>query len=238
MIYASSPLGWYLIRSTGLVLLVLLTASVALGVLTTARWSTPAWPRFVSQGVHRNVSLVALVVLVFHIVLTVIDGFAPITWLDAVVPFSSAYRPLWLGLGAAASDLFLAVLVTSFLRARLGYRTWRGIHLLSWAMWPVAVLHGLGTGSDSRMPWAYGVYLACAAVVLASCWARLAMGWRATSRATQRARLAAVALSIVLPIAVVAWAIGGPLHAGWARKAGTPPSLLGGSATTGEGAGG
>ena len=171
---------------------------------------------------HRNVSLLAVVLLGLHIAITVIDGFAPISWLDAVVPFTSTYRPVWLGLGAVASDLFLAVVITSMVRGRLGYGTWRAIHLLSWAAWPVAVLHGLGTGSDSRMPWAWVVYVACTAVVLASCWVRVAMGWRTTSPLGIRTRVAALVASIVLPIAALAWAAAGPLQQGWARKAGTP----------------
>ena len=155
-----------------------------------------------------------------------------------MVPFTSAYRPVWLGLGAVASDLFLAVVITSMVRGRLGYGTWRAIHLLAWAAWPVAVLHGLGTGSDSRMPWAWVVYVACTAVVLASCWVRVAMGWRTTSPLGIRTRVAALVASIVLPIAALAWAATGPLQHGWARKAGTPPALIGGSgASSGQDAG-
>ena len=92
----------------------LLTLSVVLGVVTSVRWSSPRWPRFVVEWLHRNVSLVVLVFLAIHIGSAVIDGFVPLRWVDAVVPFSSAYKPLWVGLGAVAFDLLVAVAVTSW----------------------------------------------------------------------------------------------------------------------------
>jgi sulfoxide reductase heme-binding subunit YedZ len=141
---------WYSSRATGLVSLLLLTATVVLGALNTGRLSSSGWPRFVVAAVHRNLSLIALAFLVVHVATAVIDPYAGIGWLDAVVPFGSVYRPLWLGLGAVAGDLFLAVLATSLLRLRLGLRLWRLVHWASYACWPVAVLHGLGTGTTDR----------------------------------------------------------------------------------------
>ena len=119
---------WYLTRGSGAVSLLLLTAIVVLGVANVARWSPERTPRFVVQRVHRDLSLLVLVFIAIHIATVVIDGFAPIRWVDAVVPFGSAYRPIWLGFGALAFDLLLAIAVTSLLRARLGYRLWRAVH--------------------------------------------------------------------------------------------------------------
>src|SRR5581483_4638934 len=142
---------WYLTRGSGLIALVLLTASVVLGVREVKRWATERWPRFMTAALHKNVSLLSVVFLGVHIATTVVDGFAPIGWLDAVVPFRSPYRPLWLGLGALSVDLLLALVVTSLLRARIGYRTWKAVHWAAYACWPVAVLHGMGTGTDTRL---------------------------------------------------------------------------------------
>jgi len=209
---------WFLTRSSGMVALVLLTASVALGVLTSVGWSSVRWPRFITIELHRNLSLVSMVFLAFHIATTVLDGFAPIGWLDAVLPFRSPYRPIWLGLGAVSVDLLLAVVVTSLLRRHLSYGAWRAVHWTSWLAWPVAVLHGLGTGSDSMNGWAQWIYVACAAVVVAACWWRIAVGWPAHLRP----RLAALVASVLVPAIVVVWAWSGPLQHGWAKRAGTP----------------
>src|SRR5581483_4150523 len=127
---------WYLTRGSGVVALLLLTASICLGIATTMRWRTNRMPRFAVAGVHRTVTLVAIVFVAIHVATTVVDGFAPIGWKDAVVPFLSPYRPLWLGLGAVAFDLLLALVITSLLRARIGYRLWRGTHWLAYASWP------------------------------------------------------------------------------------------------------
>ncbi len=209
---------WFLTRSSGMVALVLLTASVVLGVVTSVRWSSVRWPRAVTVTLHRNVSLIAMVFLGFHIATTVLDSYAPIGWLDAVIPFRSAYRPIWLGLGALSLDLLLAVVVTSLVRRHLSYRVWKGVHWASWAAWPVAVLHGLGTGTDSMNGWSQVIYVACAAVVLAACWWRIAVGWPAHIRP----RVAALVASVLIPLLIVGWAFIGPLQHGWASRAGGP----------------
>ncbi|HKE99822.1 MAG TPA: ferric reductase-like transmembrane domain-containing protein [Actinomycetes bacterium] len=169
---------WYLTRGSGAVTLVLLTAAVVLGITTSVRWAGRHWPRFVTAALHRNVSLLVVVFLALHVATTVLDGYAPIGWLDALVPFGSAYRPLWLGLGAVALDLLVAVAVTSLLRRRIGRRAWRAVHWLAYACWPVALVHGVGTGSDNRQAWMLTLDALAAAAVLA------AAGWRLSARAT------------------------------------------------------
>ena len=84
--------------------------------------AAPRWPRFVVGGLHRNLTLLAIAFVAVHVVTTVADGYAPIGLRDAFIPFVSPYRPVWLGLGAVAFDLLLALVVTSLLRARIGYR--------------------------------------------------------------------------------------------------------------------
>jgi sulfoxide reductase heme-binding subunit YedZ len=115
---AGPSLYWYLTRSTGAVALLLLSFAIVLGVLDVQRWSTPRWPRFVVDSLHRNVSLLAMAFLVAHILTSVLDSFAPIGLIDAVIPFVGSYRPFWLGLGAVSFDLILAVIVTASSRSK------------------------------------------------------------------------------------------------------------------------
>ena len=217
---------WYLARGTGAVALVLLTASVVLGIVGSVRFTAPRWPRFAIDTVHRDVSLLVLVVLAIHIVTSVLDGFAPIRLFDGVIPFVTPYRPLWMGLGTLSFDLLLAIAITSLVRRRLGYRAWRAVHWLAYASWPVAVLHGLGTGSDVKQWWMLGLTAACIMAVLVAVWTRIAhvSGDHAGMRAP------ATALAVITPIGLAIFALAGPLQQGWARKAGTPRSLLGHSA--------
>ena len=214
---------WYLARGTGAVALVLLTASVVIGIVGSVRVVTARWPRFAIDAVHRDVSLLVVVVLVIHIVTSVLDGFAPITLLDGVIPFVTPYRPLWLGLGTLAFDLLLAIAVTSLVRRRLGYRAWRTVHWLAYASWPVAVLHGLGTGSDVKQWWMLALTVICIVAVLAAVWTRIAH----VSSDHAGMRAPATALAVITPIGLMIFTVAGPLQSGWARRAGTPASLLG-----------
>jgi sulfoxide reductase heme-binding subunit YedZ len=214
---------WYLTRGTGIVCLLLLTTAVVLGILEVKRWASPRWPRFVTAGLHKNISLLVVAFVAVHVVTAVVDGFAPIRWLDVIVPFGSRYRPIWLGFGALAADLLIALSVTSLLRLRLGPVAWRAVHWLAYLCWPVALVHGLGTGTDARHGWALWLAMACLVLVVGAVWWRLA----AAASEWTGVRTAAAALSVAAPLAILTWFVVGPLRPGWAARAGTPASLLG-----------
>ena len=156
---------WYLMRATGVVVVALLSLSVTLGVLSTARVGTRWWPQFATQHVHRTVSMLAVTLLVGHVVAAVVHTFVNIAWIDVLLPFVSAYRPFWVGLGALAVDLLAVVVVTSLLRHRLGRRSWRAVHLTTYAAWAIGLIHGLGIGTDATAPWAASVYIISCAMV-------------------------------------------------------------------------
>jgi len=157
---------WFTTRAAGVVSLLLFTAVVVMGQLARLRVDSANWPRFLSADFHRNLSLLSLVFLVIHIVTAVVDPFTSLGIAPVVLPFGSSYRRFWLGLGTVAFEITLAVIITSLLRLRVGLRAWRTIHWLSYAAWPIAVLHGLGTGTDSNSAWLMGITIACVATVL------------------------------------------------------------------------
>jgi sulfoxide reductase heme-binding subunit YedZ len=210
---------WYFTRGTGALSLVLLTFSLVLGVVDVRRWSAWHVPRFIVDGLHRTVSLLVVVFVAVHVLTAVLDSYAPVHLVDAIVPFGGAYRPFWLGLGAVAFDLLLALVATSLLRTRLGVRSWRAVHWLAYACWPVALLHGLGTGSDIRLGWMLWLSIGCAALAAAAVIGRAAAAVPAAATATAGLAVAGLALAVWLP--------SGPLAKGWARASGTPKSLLG-----------
>jgi Ferric reductase like transmembrane component len=229
---ATSPL-WFATRATGLTALVLLTATVVLGIVTSVRFASPAWPRFVTVGLHRSLSLLTITFTGLHVLTTVTDPFASISVVSVVIPFTSGYRRIWLGFGAVAFDLLLAVLVTSLLRTRIKPRLWRAVHWAGYACWPIALVHGLGTGTDGAARWVLALTAVCAlAVISAGVW-RLAAGWPARAGL----RVAAGAAAVAVGLATAGWAWAGPLGPGWARRAGTPTALLARSAGNGTAAG-
>lgn len=220
-----SPL-WFATRGAGVVTLVLLTATVVLGVSTSLRFEGRRTPRFFTATLHRNLSLFTIVLLAVHIATSVLDPFAGIGARDAVIPFAGSYRPTWLGLGVLSAELLAAVTVTSLARGRIGGRAWRLVHWAAYASWPLAVVHGMGTGSDASAAWMVGLTAACAAAVALAIAERLVRGaWR-----TIPVRLVAAATTIAVVLAVCGWAARGPLQPGWAARAGTPAAILNGSA--------
>ncbi|MEV6766549.1 ferric reductase-like transmembrane domain-containing protein [Streptomyces sp. NPDC051105] len=179
---------WYANRATGAVCLVLFTFVVLLGIAVRLRTRLPGLPRFGTVALHRSLSLSATAFLALHITAAVVDGYVGISPLDALVPFVSAYQPLWLGLGTVAFDLLLAVLVTSLLRDRLGRRAWRAVHRLAYVSWPVALIHGVGIGTDAGTDWMTWLTVACVATVITAFALRTAQAVRA-SRQTPAALL-------------------------------------------------
>ncbi|MBV8195040.1 MAG: ferric reductase-like transmembrane domain-containing protein [Candidatus Dormibacteraeota bacterium] len=222
---------WYATRGSGYAALVLLSATVILGLVTSVRWHSPRWPRFLSQALHRNLSLVVVVFVVIHVAASIIDPFAGLNIKDAVVPFAADYRPLWLGLGVVSLELLVAIVVTSLLRRHLSWRVWQVVHLLAYISWPVAVLHTIGTGTDTKSAWALLLNVVCvAAVVVALVW-RLSVGWPRLAIL----RTAGIGLSLASVVALTAWTASGPLQAGWAKAAGTPANLLASGQSTASG---
>ena len=162
----SGPALWYITRATGVTALILLTLVMALGVANVRRLRTSRIPRFVLDSVHRSTALLAVSFVAMHIVTTIVDGYVNVSPLAAVIPFASAYKPLWIGLGAVSLDLFGAIIITSLLRRRLGHRLWRATHWLAYASWPVAMFHSLGAGTDASSSWMLALAAGCTVVVL------------------------------------------------------------------------
>jgi sulfoxide reductase heme-binding subunit YedZ len=178
----SSPVLWYATRAAGLVTLLMLTASVLLGVMTTGRFASERWPRFLTTSLHRNISLLVLVFLALHVGTTVIDSYVSIPVTAVFVPFISSYHPFWLGLGAVALDLLVALVATSLIRNRLGLRAWRRVHWLAYLCWPIGLAHGLGIGTDRDTIWVFAMTIGCAAAVAAAATWRLVTTARAGAR--------------------------------------------------------
>ena len=178
------PALWYATRAAGIITLLLLTASITLGVITASRSAgSDRWPRFLVIGLHRNIALLAMTFLVLHVGTTVIDSYTSIGLQDAIVPFLSGYHRLWLGLGAIASDLFIALTVTSLLRLRIRPRLWRTVHWAGYLCWPVALAHGLGIGTDASSTWVFDLAVGCGAIVALAVIMRLGQAVRPARRA-------------------------------------------------------
>ncbi|MEU9078744.1 ferric reductase-like transmembrane domain-containing protein [Kitasatospora sp. NPDC048538] len=216
---APSPL-WYATRAGGTVALLLLTATVVLGIAAGGRYAPRRIARFELGALHRNLSLLTVVFLGLHIATAIADPFVHLTWPDALVPFVSSYRPIWLGLGALAVDLLLAVLSTSALRLRIGRRAWKAVHWAAYALWPLALLHGAGTGTDTRLTLQLVLVAGCLISVVAAVWWRLLRA----GPGHRTGRLWAALSAAAVPVLVLALLAAGPARTGWAHHGGSTRS--------------
>jgi methionine sulfoxide reductase heme-binding subunit len=179
----SSTYLWYATRATGIVALILLTLTMVLGLVTTSRSRARFWPGFAQQEIHRRVSILTVVFLAIHVVTSVLDTYVHIGWFAVIVPFTSAYSPFWVGLGAVALDLMAAVFISSLLRVHFRPDIWRSIHWLAYASWPIALVHTFGLGTDAGEHWVIALAAFCVLSV------GLALVWRFRTAARRRAML-------------------------------------------------
>ncbi len=228
-----SPL-WYASRTAGILSLVLLTAVLVLGLAVTARLELGSRWRFVVHGLHRNLSLLTVLFLAIHILAAILDPYAGLGWRDALIPFTSSYRPFYLGLGVVAVEILAALVLTGLLQRWIGRRLFRFVHWAAYGCWPIALVHGLGTGSDARQGWFYMVSVACVSAAVAGF-----LSWRLLRGRPERqgVRTAAGVATLVGVGVLGAWSFTGPLQPGWALAAGTPPQLIHANATPAASAG-
>ena len=171
---------WYLGRGTGVVALVMFTVTVLLGITTRSGRSALGLGRFGVAELHKTASLTGVGLIVVHVVTLLFDPWAQLRVVDTVLPFMAGFRPLWQGLGTLAVDLLALLTVSSLLRHRIGPRLFHALHWTAYAMWPLAMLHALGTGTDAGTAWFRALPFGCGAAVV------LALGWRTSESFAER----------------------------------------------------
>ena len=174
---------WYLGRGTGVSALVLLTLSVCLGIVTRSGRRLPGLPRFALTDLHKTAALTATGLLAVHIGTLLFDPYAQLRLADVVLPFQGQYRPIYLGLGTLAIDLVALVVTTSLLRHRIGPRAFKVVHWLTYLLWPLALLHGLGIGTDAPSTWFTALSAASVGLVA------MVLAWRVTPAFGERGRV-------------------------------------------------
>jgi len=163
---------WALGRGSGIVALVLFTLAIVLGIVARSGRRVPWLGRFGTSDLHRTAALTGVGLVGVHLGTLLFDPYAQLKVVDFLFPFLAAYRPLWLGLGTLAVDLLAVVTVVSLLRHRVGPAVFRTVHWATYALWPVALLHALGSGTDAATTWFRAIAVLCISAVVT------AVGWR------------------------------------------------------------
>lgn len=171
---------WYLGRGTGTVALLMFTLTMVLGITTRSGRRAFGLDRFGVADLHKTASLAGLGLVAVHVGTLLLDPYAQLRLVDLVLPFVGTFRPLWQGLGTAAIDVLLVIVGTSLLRHRVGPRVFRTVHWAAYSMWPLALAHGLGNGTDAATWWFRSIAVGCALAVGG------ALAWRLTSGYAER----------------------------------------------------
>jgi predicted ferric reductase len=158
---------WYLSRASAWVAYVLLWASMMLGLGLTNRLAR-LWPGAPTAfELHQHVSLLALAATVFHALVLLGDRYVGYTLGALLLPLASqGYRPFGVGLGQVGFYLLAVVTLSFYVRRLLGRRGWRILHYASFAVFLLALAHGLASGTDSATWWARSLYWAGGTSVL------------------------------------------------------------------------
>ncbi len=198
---------WYAVRASGMVAFALLTTTVALGLVMSARVRLRQWPRFALEDVHRFASLLTWSFIGIHALALLMDSYLPFSLVDLIVPGVAPYRPLPTALGVIAAELLAALAVANVLRGRISYGLWRRTHYLNFVVWVLALGHGIAAGSDSDTAWSLVLYVLSASLVAGlTAWrvlrTRSADTW-AVRIASPIAALVAADFAILLDLGVV-----------------------------------
>lgn len=163
-------LPWYVVRVSALFAYLALTGSVVYGLLLSTGLLDRFAHRTVSFTLHQDLSAIGVSLALVHAAVLMIDRSVPFTPNELLVPFSAPYRPIWVGVGQLALAASLLVLLSFYVRKRIGQKRWRQVHYLSFLAFLGATVHGLMAGTDTAARGfvvAYAVLLAVVSFLLA-----------------------------------------------------------------------
>ena len=167
---------WIIGRATGFVGVILLSLAAAMGLALSMKASSRRFPRWLTTELHRYVTIMAVVVSVLHLVALWLDTEAGLSLISLVVPFTSTWEPVAVGIGVIGLEITLVVWATTRIRDSIGYRTWQLIHRSATVGWVLVIAHGLLSGTDTGTPWAAITYALCAAMVIGLLVPRMLVG--------------------------------------------------------------
>jgi predicted ferric reductase len=157
---------WYLTRAAGLIAYLLLWLSTVWGLVVASKIFDPILHRAFTFDIHEFLSLFAIGFTLLHIVVLLGDQYLPFSLAQVLIPFAAPYRPVWVGLGVIGFYLTLLVTVTFYLRTRIGQKTFRSIHLISFLSYAAVTGHALYAGTDSVLWSAKLIYAVTALVIV------------------------------------------------------------------------
>ncbi|MCO8271192.1 translation initiation factor III [Actinoplanes sp. TRM 88003] len=161
----------------GVVTLVSLSITIMIGLVSTDRLVLSIRQRVLLQSAHRTTGVIAVTSLFLHVWMKIVEKHASV--IDAFIPFlHPGYNKVWVGLGTISGWVMVLVMWTGIARSRFIGRgspwMWRGIHAVSYLIWPTALMHGLSAGRPAAT-WVVVSYIVCVLAVLVGLAVRLSV---------------------------------------------------------------
>ncbi|MBE1490279.1 hypothetical protein [Plantactinospora soyae] len=165
----------FIVFFAGPVTLVSLSLTVMAGLVATDRIVLLIRHRVLLQSAHRSLGIIAVIALVLHVLTKITAGHVGAG--AALLPFVGG-ATVYVGLGTVAGVLMVSVLWTGLIRVRFAGVgkpwLWRALHSVSYAAWPIALVHGLQAGRAAAT-WVTVSYLLCVALVVGALLVRLSV---------------------------------------------------------------
>ena len=151
---ASGTGPWMVVRASGFAAFAALSLDVIVGLALSTHVAGHRLPRGPLIALHSWLSPLALALVLGHAAVLLADGYLHFDAIDLLVPFAAPYRPVAIGLGTLAAYAALVVHASFAFRRRLGTKTWRRLHYLSFVAFAAGALHGFLAGTDAERMWA------------------------------------------------------------------------------------
>jgi methionine sulfoxide reductase heme-binding subunit len=161
-----SPVLWYLTRTMGVSAYVALSFSVILGMLRSVARKSSERISWVVDELHQFVATLSGLLVAGHLITLALDPFLPFSIINLLLPVNEPFKPSAVAFGIFGLYSMVLLLVSSWLRRRMRYSWWRGIHYVSFFAFAMVTLHGWFAGSDSGEPWMRAIYAFATSAVL------------------------------------------------------------------------
>ena len=139
--------------SIGLMAMILLTFNIIIGIgISTAYKKTEFWQKLPSKvkaikliEVHNYTAYLALILVLVHFLIIPLDPNSKFNYLHIIQPWKSPHQPLFVTFGVISFFSLLIVIITTqkIIKDKIGARTWKKIHVISYITALLFIVHGL-----------------------------------------------------------------------------------------------
>jgi predicted ferric reductase len=159
-------LPWVFERLFAFLAYLAIAASVVYGLLLSTKILDAIAHRPITFALHQDLASIGLGFAAIHGMLLALDRTVPFSLAQIAVPGLAPYAPVGVAAGQVAFYLSAVVVISFYLRRRIGQRTWRTLHYLTFLVFVGATIHGLAAGTDSATPAAWWLYVGSTTAVV------------------------------------------------------------------------